>query len=145
VSLEYVGIRVRDLDRSIHFYTEGLGLIERGRGSMSHGGQYVELGDPRTGARLELNWYPSDSPYATPYSPGEGLDHLGVVVDDADRMVAHLVALGGRLAIPVWEERGRCRIGFVEDPDGIWIEVESRLPAASATIDEGTPSGTAPP
>jgi catechol 2,3-dioxygenase-like lactoylglutathione lyase family enzyme len=137
MSLVYVGIRVRDLARSVRFYSEGLGLIEHGRGTMSHGGEFVELADPQTGALLELNWYPPGSPYATPYSPGEGLDHLGVEVDDADRVMARLVTLGGRVALPAWDEGGRHRIGFIEDPDGLWVEVESRLPGEGRSVGLG--------
>lgn len=127
MTLSYAGIRVRDLDRSIRFYTEGLGLIERGRGTMSHGGVFVGLEDRVSHQQLELNWYPPDSPYATPYAPGDGLDHLGFEVTDADSTIARLLTLGATAAVPVWTEQGRYRIGFVTDPDGVWIEVQSLL------------------
>ncbi len=130
MGLMYTGIRVTDLDRSIRFYTEGLCLVEGTRGRMTHGGTFVGLRDPSTKAELELNWYPPGSPYATPFVPGEGLDHLGFEVEDAPATVARLVALGGRVAIQPWLEQGRYWIGFVEDPDGLWIEVQSALPDA---------------
>lgn len=131
--LGYVGLRVSDLDRSIRFYTEGLGLRERGRGTMSHGGVFVGLEDPVTHQQLELNWYPADSPYATPYAAGEGLDHLGFEVGDADATIARLVTLGAAVAVPAWLEQGRYRIGFVSDPDGLWVEVQSLVrPVRSA-------------
>lgn len=125
MALAYVGLRVRDLDRSLRFYTEGLGLRERVRGTMSHGGVFVGLEDPVSHQQLELNWYPPESPYATPYSVGEGLDHLGVEVADADATIARLLTLGATPAVPVWREQGRYRIGFVADPDGLWVEVQS--------------------
>src|SRR6266545_714131 len=82
--LKYVGIRVTDLDRSIKFYTELFGLKEDRRGdSRKFGlGFWVVLRDDTTGERIELNWYPPGSKYATPYTAGEGLDHLGFVVED---------------------------------------------------------------
>jgi lactoylglutathione lyase len=122
--IRYTGIRVRDLERSLRFYTQGLGLREVGRGTMSHGGTFVGLEDPESHFELELNLYPPDSPYATPYSVGEGLDHLGVVVPDARATIERLRGLGARIAVEPWLEAGRYWIGFVEDPDGIWIEIQ---------------------
>ncbi len=128
MALVYSGIRVSDPDRSVKFYTQGLGLKETGRGTMSHGGLFIGLQDPDTMQQLELNWYPDDSPYATPYAVGEGLDHLGFEVEDARETIRRLLRLGASPAIEPWLEQGRYWIGFVRDPDGIWIEVQSPVP-----------------
>jgi catechol 2,3-dioxygenase-like lactoylglutathione lyase family enzyme len=48
VKLLYTGIRVTDLERSLVFYKQGLGLTEIDRGTMSHGGVYVLLEDRDT-------------------------------------------------------------------------------------------------
>lgn len=125
MALVYAGIRVTDPDRSLRFYTEGLGLKETSRGHMSHGGLFIELQDPNTLQQLELNWYPSNSPYNTPYSAGEGLDHLGFEVEDAQSTYQRLLRLGATPAIEPWLERDRYWIGYVRDPDGLWIEVQS--------------------
>jgi lactoylglutathione lyase len=133
MGIQYAGIRVTDLDRSLRFYRDGLGLVERKRGTMSHGGTWVSLADPETGFELELNVYPATSSFATPYSVGEGLDHLGVEVADARATIERLRALGARVAVEPWLEDGRYWIGFVEDPDGIWIELQSAVePKVSA-------------
>ncbi len=127
MTLQYVGIRVTDLDRSLAFYVDGLGLVERVRGTMSHGGRFVGLEDPQSRQALELNWYPPGSAYAIPFVPGDGLDHIGVQVDDPPALIARLVGLGGRIVVPPWIETGRLGpylIGFVADPDGHWIEVQ---------------------
>jgi lactoylglutathione lyase len=121
----YTGIRVTDLDRSLRFYTEGLGLREKGRGTMSHGGVFVGLEDPVSHVELELNYYPPGSPFDRPYAVGEGLDHLGFDVPDARAMVERLRGMGGRVVVEPRLEQDRYWIGFVEDPDGIWIEVQS--------------------
>lgn len=128
MALVYSGIRVSDPDRSVKFYTQGLGLKETGRGTMGHGGLFIGLQDPDTMQQLELNWYPDDSPYATPYAVGEGLDHLGFEVEDARETIRRLLRLGASPAIEPWLEQGRYWIGFVRDPDGIWIEVQSPVP-----------------
>ncbi|MGI0131151.1 MAG: VOC family protein [Thermoplasmata archaeon] len=119
--LEYTGIRVRDLDRSIRFYTAGLGLREGPKGRMAAGGLWQELQDPESGAILELNFYPG----ATPYREGDELDHLGFRVNDLPSAVIRLETLGGRVRIPPFTE-GDERLAFVSDPDGVWVELYER-------------------
>ncbi|HTP54221.1 MAG TPA: VOC family protein [Thermoplasmata archaeon] len=140
MGLVYVGLRVTDLARSLRFYTEGLGLVAEPPGTMSHGGTLVGLKDPGTGAQLELNYYPPGHPHATPYVPGEGLDHLGFEVADARATVERLRALGARVAVEPWLERERFWIGYVEDPDGNWIEIQSVVAGT-----ESGPSGPSGP
>ncbi|HXY46913.1 MAG TPA: VOC family protein [Thermoplasmata archaeon] len=115
---EYAGIRVRDLARSVRFYTEGLGLSAQRTGRMRAGGVWQELRDPESGAMLELNYYPGDPPYRE----GDELDHLGFRVTNLDACLARLVALGARVRIPPFEE-GDVRLAFLSDPDGVWIEL----------------------
>ncbi|MGA8304004.1 MAG: VOC family protein [Thermoplasmata archaeon] len=140
MSITYLGIRVTDLSRSLRFYCEGLGLGERGRGQMSHGGTFVGLEDPESHFQLELNHYPPDSVYATPYVVGEGLDHIGLDVADARATVERLRGMGAKVAVEPWIEGGRYWIGFVEDPDGIWIEVQSPVVPGEAG-EVSAPSG----
>jgi glyoxylase I family protein len=119
--LEYTGIRVRDLARARRFYCEGLGLTFTGAGRMSAGGQFEELKDPVSGQVLELNFYP-DQP---PYREGDELDHLGFRVDDLEATIERLEAMGARVRIAPFQE-GSVRLAFLSDPDGIWVELESR-------------------
>lgn len=124
MTLSYVGIRVTELERSVRFYTDGLGLREQKRGKMSHGGIFVSLTDPVTHYELELNWYPPNSPYNVPFTPGEGLDHIGCDVEDVRGTIRQLLAVGGKLAVEPWVEQEHYLIGFVTDPDGNWIEIQ---------------------
>ncbi len=124
--LRYFGIRVTDLDRSLKFYTDLLGLKEVGRGSMGERGggrgDWILLEDETSGQRLELNAYPEGSQWNAPYEPGEGLDHLGFVVDDVPKAYEELVAGGaGRTEIDPTSTEGYQ--AFVTDPDGNWIEL----------------------
>lgn len=120
--LRYFGIRVKDLGKSIEFYTELLGLKKLREGRMYHGGKWVLLEDPRSHQRLELNWYPKDSPYATPYKPGEELDHIGFKVQDAAQTFKKLVAKGAKPALVPTGKAGVKGIYYLKDPNGIWIE-----------------------
>jgi lactoylglutathione lyase len=122
----YTGIRVRDLARSLQFYRKVMGMKVTRRGTMSHGGVWVELRSPDSSQRLELNWYPAESEYFTPYRKGEELDHLAFRVSDVGRALRDLVAKGARPEIEPFQE-DRYEFAFVSDPDGIWIELIGRV------------------
>ena len=118
----YVGIRVRDLDKSIEFYTNVLGMKVAGRGKIEKTrGETVGLQSQEDGFTLELNYYESDSPYSIDYVPGEGLDHLGFKVDDLDKALREADAMGYRTTLEMKAEGGRW--AYIEDPNGIWIEL----------------------
>ena len=122
--LEYFGIRVRDLDRSLKFYTDVLGLKEVKRGTQYEigGGIWVLLRDEKSNQHLELNWYPENSPFAVEYLPGEGLDHIGFIVDNVREKFKELVAKG---ATPTEVDPLKTSgwVAYVKDPDGNWIEI----------------------
>lgn len=120
--LRYIGIRVRELERSEKFYTELLGLKKATGGTMAHGGKWVLLEDPRSHQRLELNWYPPASPYATEYVAGEGLDHIGFKVKDAASTVKKLVDKGASPVLFPKDKDGIKGLYYLKDPDGNWIE-----------------------
>ena len=120
--LDYVGVRVTKLASAAGFLTRGLGLKEVRRGKMAHGGVWVLFEDPASHQRLELNWYPKGSRYATPFLPGEGLDHLGFRVQDLRAAGQRLIAAGARQREEIrW--RRKVVVAFYEGPDGIWVEL----------------------
>ena len=123
----YTGIRVRDLDESIRFYTEILGMevVEPEQPTPPTRGRVVELRSPRSSQRLELNWYEPGSRFGTPYVNGQELDHLAFECDDVDRAVHELESKGARVLVRSQEIGGSIgwKEAFVEDPNGIWIEL----------------------
>ena len=87
----YVGIRVKDLEQSVAFYTNYLGMIVKGRSRMEQTkGDAVSLQSADGKFDIELNHYDGDSPYNVPYVAGEGLDHLGFAVADLEIGRAHV-------------------------------------------------------
>lgn len=129
--VSYFRMRVTNLERSVRFYTELLGMrqVKAGDFLRAGGGRYVLLRDPVSGQRLELNWYPDRSEFATRYEPGEGLDHIGVKVQDVATKLRELASKGIEV-VPVPDSLGEqelgpalmLHIGFVKDPDGNWVD-----------------------
>ncbi len=129
--LEYAGIRVTDLERSLRFYTRFFGLkeVRRGEGFLEgEGGTksiWVLLRDEESGQHLELNWYPEGHRYATPYVPGEGLDHIGFTVQNTRETFNGLVAQG---VVPteITPDVTEGWTAYLKDPDGNWVEIFQR-------------------
>jgi len=118
----YVGIRVTDLERSIDFYTKVLGMKVMGRSKIEiTKGETVGMQSEKDGFLLELNYYEKDSPYNTKYTVGEGLDHLAFKVDDLDKALKEARLAGHRTILEMMSDGGRW--AYVEDPDGLWIEL----------------------
>ncbi|SDI40806.1 lactoylglutathione lyase [Propionivibrio dicarboxylicus] len=123
-------IRVGDLDRSIAFYTEILGMRVLRRTDYPEGRftlAFVGYGEESDGAVIELtlNW---DTPS---YDLGNGFGHIALEVPDAYAACAEIKKRGGRVtreAGPM--KHGTTVIAFVEDPDGYKIELIERKPAA---------------
>jgi len=119
----YAGIRVRELQRSLRFY-HALGLETLTRGRMRHKGVYIWLRDPRTRHVLELNYYPPGTSFHERYARGSELDHLGFTVRDVEPILERLRKIGIRRTAADFCE-GNIRLTFVQDPDGIWVELLS--------------------
>lgn len=120
----YTGIEVRDMDASIRFYRDALGMELLDRHPIpATGGEVAAFRSPGSEQLLELNWYPRAT-----YREGSELDHLAFETDDVRAVVARLLANGASPARDV-EVRPKYIVGFVKDPNGIWIELyEARSP-----------------
>lgn len=125
-------LRVGNLQRSIDFYTQVLGmqLIRQkdypdGRFTLA----FVGYGAESETAVLELthNWDTES------YDLGNGFGHIAVEVDDAYQACEAVKRLGGKVtreAGPM--KHGTTVIAFVEDPDGYKIEFIQKKPVSGA-------------
>jgi len=118
----YTGIRVRDLKRSIEFYTKTMGMKEIQKGKMQAGGIFVQLKSKASQQVLELNYYPPGTKFCEEYVEGSELDHLAFWCKDVRRSYKRVLAGGATSAVEPWDESGYT-LAFVRDPDGIWIEL----------------------
>jgi lactoylglutathione lyase len=118
----YVGIRVKDLEGSVAFYTKVLGMKDLGRGTVgATKGQTASLATEDGGFVLELNHYEKGSRFATEYAVGEGLDHLAFQVEDLDQALAEAKKAGHPVILDM--KGTTSRWAYIEDPNGIWIEL----------------------
>ena len=116
-------LRVGDLDRSIAFYTEVLGMRLLRRHDYPEGKftlAFVGFQDEAEGAVIELthNWGVES------YELGTAYGHIALAVPDAYAACAAIKARGGKVtreAGPM--KHGTTVIAFVEDPDGYKIEL----------------------
>ncbi|MBL1260243.1 MAG: lactoylglutathione lyase [Thiotrichaceae bacterium] len=116
-------IRVADLDASISFYTEVLGMRLLRRNDYPAGRftlAFVGYEDESLGAVIELthNWDVSN------YELGNAFGHIALEVDDAYIACDDIRARGGNVVRDAGPMKGgRSVIAFVEDPDGYKIEL----------------------
>jgi lactoylglutathione lyase len=116
-------LRVGNLERSLTFYTEVLGMRLLRRKDYPEGRftlAFVGYGDESTTAVLELthNWDTSS------YEIGTGYGHIALGVDDIQATCEAMAAKGGRVVRPPGAmKHGTTVIAFVEDPDGYKVEL----------------------
>ena len=121
-------IRSGDLDRSIDFYTQVLGMQLLRRKDYPEGKftlAFVGYGDEKDHTVIELtyNWGVSS------YELGGGFGHIAIEVDDVYAATAEIRSRGGKIlreAGPM--NAGTTIIAFVCDPDGYQIELIGKKP-----------------
>jgi catechol 2,3-dioxygenase-like lactoylglutathione lyase family enzyme len=119
----YTGIRVRNLERSIEFYTEVLGMrVDFLMKIRRQHGEVAVLKSPRGTQKLELNWYEPGSKYATPFVKGGALDHLAFRTGSLSRAEAEFRRKGVTIVDRYLGPRGG-EWFYIADPDGNWIEI----------------------
>ena len=107
---------VLDLDQSLKFYEEALGLKEKRRKEAADGSFIlIYLGDGQTGHLLELTWLRDRT---EPYNLGENEFHLAFEVDDYEAAHAKHAKMGC-----ICYENSAMGIYFINDPDNYWLEI----------------------
>jgi lactoylglutathione lyase len=114
---DHFNFNVLDLERSIRFYDEALGLKEIKRMNADDGSYViVYLGDNETGFLLELTWLRD---WDKPYDLGDLEFHLCMrVAGDYEEVRKYHKEMGC-----VVFENEKMGLYFIEDPDGYWVEI----------------------
>lgn len=110
-------VRVRDIDESLDFYVNKLGLTEVKR-TESPAGRYTLIflaprGQEDAQVELTFNWDQEE------YAGGRNFGHLAYEVDDIYALCAHLQSSGVTINRPPRDGR----MAFVRSPDGVSIEL----------------------
>lgn len=115
-TFNHFNFNVLDLDKSIKFYEEALGLKEvRKIESQDNSFTLVYLGDDKTNFSLELTHLKDRT---EKYDLGEEEFHLALTVDDFDKAYEKHKEMGC-----ICFENKDMGIYFINDPDGYWIEI----------------------
>ncbi|MDN5782304.1 MAG: VOC family protein [Luteimonas sp.] len=116
-------IRVRDLDASLRFFCEGIGLRETRRMDNA-AGRYTLVflaADETPQAEIELtyNWPPGDGSAPEDYGSARNFGHLAFRVDDIHAMCERLQAMGVTINRPPRDGH----MAFVRSPDLVSVEL----------------------
>ena len=115
-SFAHNNFNVRDLEKSLAFYKEALGLEEVRRKEAADGSFIlVFLGDGQSKHLLELTWLRD---WDRPYNLGDNEFHLAFTAADFDAAYAKHKEMGC-----ICYENPKMGIYFINDPDDYWIEV----------------------
>lgn len=116
LTFNHFNFNVSDLDKSLQFYKDALGL-EPVRRTGAEDGSFVIvfLGDGQTDFRLELTWL-RDHPHK--YDLGECEFHLALRAEDYEAAHKRHAEMGC-----ICFENPEMGIYFISDPDGYWIEI----------------------
>lgn len=114
-------IRVMDLEKSLIFYKEALGLIEKRRKDFpEHSFTLVYLSDTFSNYELELTFnYDQDKPYEI----GNGYSHMAVETEDLQSSYAKHQEMGYQVSKLIGLPGSEPTYYFVTDPDGYRVEV----------------------
>lgn len=116
IEFNHFNFNVLDLEKSIAFYKEAIGLeVVREKNASDGSYRIVYLGDNRTGFRLELTWMRDRK---DPYNLGDEEFHLAFVTDEYDAFHEKHEKMGC-----ICYENPSMGIYFINDPDGYWIEI----------------------
>lgn len=114
--------RVADLDRTVHFYKDVLGLEETRRSTSPRGSTLVFFKAPGSEEEIEICHFPASGPVVV----GPDLTHLAFEVDDIEDFAKKAAAKGYPLSDGPTETGSGSVIAFIDAPEGYEVELIQR-------------------
>ena len=113
-------LNVSDLDRSIRFYTENLGLKFVSRREIRQNNAEIAFLKDEGGGAIELtHWRDKKT-----LTEGDNFDHIAFGVDEVEATIKQLREKGVTIAMEPYSLQGSSsKIAFIKDPDGNWLEL----------------------
>jgi len=114
--------RVKDLEKTVSFYKDVLGLEEVRRHTSGRGSQLVFLKAPQSEEEIELCKFDESGPVVV----GPDLTHLAFEVDDMEKFASEAKAKGYPLSDGPHKTSGGSVIAFIDAPEGYEVELIQR-------------------
>jgi lactoylglutathione lyase len=121
--LLHTRMRLNDLERSVKFYEQALGLKVTRRHTSPRGAQLAFIATPNSEEEIELCQMP---PGAEPVKVQPDLMHLAFEVEDLEKFAAELVRKGFALSDGPTKTGSGSVIAFIDAPEGYEIELIQR-------------------
>jgi lactoylglutathione lyase len=120
--------RVNDLETTVRFYKDVLGLEETRRIQSPRGSELVFLKAAESEELIEICHYPASGPVRVPAD----LTHLAFEVDSLEGFARHLASRGLRFLEPPAMQPDGSGFAFLDAPEGYEIELMQRAPSRPA-------------
>jgi lactoylglutathione lyase len=114
--------RVKDLEKTVTFYKDVLGLQETRRHTSGRGSQLVFFKAPESEEEIEICKFDESGPVVV----GPDLTHLAFEVDDLEKFAREAAAKGYPLSDGPHKNSGGSAIAFIDAPEGYEIELIQR-------------------
>ena len=122
--LLHTRMRVNDIDATVKFYTEALGLKESRRHTSPRGAQLVFLQTPNSEEEIEICQMPDGAPAV---QVQEDLMHLAFEVENLELFAAEAAAKGYALSDGPTSTSSGSVIAFIDAPEGYEVELIQRV------------------
>ncbi|HEY4984086.1 MAG TPA: VOC family protein [Verrucomicrobiae bacterium] len=119
--------RVNDIERTVKFYKDVLGLAEVRRHKSPRGSELVFLKAPESEEQIEITYFPGSGPVQVQ----PDLTHLAFEVDSLDEFAKHLAKLGLKYSDGPTTSSTGTAFAFVDAPEGYEIELIQKAKAGA--------------